>query len=80
MSDTFTLAKRLHDIGAIETLPSEGGSLTADEAADAITSYRCEWAVCCRLSGKVATFEAVFEAVYGRKLDGKALPKRKGAA
>lgn len=63
-----TLHRRLVEVLALE----RGEPFTEDTAREAIVGF-CETAVCCRwprAGGKVRTFEAVFQAVYGKKLDG----------
>lgn len=76
-ASAFTLATRLHNIGAIESQPTEGGSLTAEEAREAIEQYQCAFAVCARINGRIASFAQYFAQVYGETLEGK---KLKGAA
>lgn len=63
----------------IEVLALEPGEPFTEETARAAIVGFCEGAVCCRwprVDGKVRTFEAVFEAVFDRKLDGGALKKK----
>ncbi len=58
------LYRRLLDVLALE----EGEAFTEDTARAAIVGY-CEGAVCCRwpqVDGKARTFEAVFQAVFGK--------------
>lgn len=71
------LYRRLIAILAIE--PTE--PFTEETARSAITNF-CEGAVCCRwpsVDGKVRTFEAVFQEVFGKKLD-RSVVKKRGAA
>jgi hypothetical protein len=68
----YRLHERLLQLGATEVHPTER-QLTEAEISDAITSYRCEWAVCARIANKVATFAQYFQAVFKRTLDGKAV-------
>lgn len=67
------LRTRLVEVLAME--PNE--PFTEETARAAITGF-CEGAVCCRwpqVDGRARTFEAVFEAIYGKKLDGSVARK-----
>lgn len=67
----YLLAKRLFELGAIETPPSESELLTADVARDAINAFLCDQAVACRclVGGKsvVMKFSSLWEHVYKAK-------------
>jgi hypothetical protein len=81
----YRLHERLHNIGAVESPPSEAGAMTAEEARDAIISYCADWAVCDSVppyegkSGRAVSFAVYFERVFGEPLHAR-VAKRKGAA
>lgn len=72
MADRAILLSRLRQLN-VEV--SDGAS--PEDIADLVKSHRIEWAVCCRINDRPATFRQAFEAVYGRQLDGSELPVRK---
>lgn len=67
----YLLAKRLFELGAIETPPNESEPLTADVARDAINAFLCDQAVCSRalVDGKerVMKFADYWSHVYKAK-------------
>jgi hypothetical protein len=69
------LARRLRELGATTLM-----MLDAAQARSAIEEYRCHWAVCARINGKISTFQRYFEACYGVALDGKPLKASRSSA
>lgn len=67
----YLLAKRLFDLGAIETHPNDAPALSAAEARNAINDYLASEAVCGRYTvdgkPKLMRFREVWAAVYGEK-------------
>lgn len=59
------VSERLRNVLATELQ----GTLTAAQARDAITHARISAACCCRVGGKIASFERAFEAAYSEKLE-----------
>ncbi len=66
------VSERLRNVLATELQ----GTLTAQQARDAITSSRISAACCCRVGGKIASFEKAFEHAYSEKLERRAERKK----